>query len=59
MLINQKGLKVNVLPQFVYIFSKSKNISIFNGRSHSLLRDAPRKRKAYKMETNNLLLATV
>ena len=52
-LIAQKGLKVNALPQFLDLFSKFKNVSIFNGRSHFLLRDAPRKRKVYEMETDN------
>ena len=47
-LINQKGLKVNVLSQFVDIFSQSKNVSIFNGRSHFLLRDPPRKDKSLR-----------
>ena len=54
--IAQKDLKVNTLPQFFDLFSKSKNVSIFNGRSHFFLRDAPRKRKVYEMETDNLLL---
>ena len=55
-LIAQKDLKVNALPQLLDLFSKSKNLSIFNGRSHFLLRDAPRKRKVYEMETDNSLL---
>ena len=55
-LIAQKSLKVNAFPQFFELFSKSKNVSIFNGRSYFLLRDAPRKRKVYELETDNLLL---
>ena len=55
--INQRGLKVNVYPQFVNIFSKSKNVSIFIGRS-LFFWEILLKRKAYKMETDNGLLAT-
>ena len=57
--IDQKSLKVNALPQFLDLFSKSKNASIYYGRSNSLLLSyAPRKRKVYEIETDNLLLKT-
>ena len=51
-------MKVHFIPQFVDINSKSNNVSIFNERSHFLLRDPPRKWKAYDMEIDNALLAT-
>ena len=50
--IGQKSLKANSLPQFLDLFSKSKNVSIFYGRSNSLLSFTPRKIKVYEMETD-------
>ena len=51
-----KEIEVNALPQFLDLFSKFKNLFIFNGRSYFLLIDTPPKRKVYEMETDNLLL---
>ena len=38
MLIMNRGLKVEAIPEIVSIFSRSKNVSVMNGRTHFLLR---------------------
>ena len=38
MLIMNRGLKIQAIPEIVSIFSRSKNVSVMNGRTHFLLR---------------------
>ena len=38
LLIMNRGHKVEAIPEIVSIFSRSKNVSVMNGRTHFLLR---------------------
>ena len=38
LIIMNRGLKVEAIPEIISIFSRSKNVSVMNGRTHFLMR---------------------
>ena len=51
MIVNKMRLKVDAIPEILSIFSKSKNVSYMNGRTHFLLRST---QKGIKRKYNDI-----
>ena len=54
LIIMNRGLKVEAIPEIVSVFSRSKNVSVMNGRTHFLMRkEKHRSKKSYQDRVMN------